>query len=41
MTDQPTTGASKRKPRDKQANRRSAQKRSIKQFQKKTADKKK
>ncbi|MDE1351423.1 DEAD/DEAH box helicase [Vibrio aestuarianus] len=41
VTDQPTTGASKRKPRDKQANRRSAQKRSIKQFQKKTADKKK
>lgn len=40
VTDQPTTGTSKRKPRDKQANRRSAQKRSIKQFQKKTTDNK-
>lgn len=37
VTDQPTQGEAKRKPRDKQANRRSAQKRSAKQFQKKPA----
>uniref|UniRef100_UPI0040482120 DEAD/DEAH box helicase n=1 Tax=Vibrio anguillarum TaxID=55601 RepID=UPI0040482120 len=37
VTDQPTSGEPKRKPRDKQANRRSAQKRSVKQFQQKTS----
>ncbi|AWK83588.1 DEAD/DEAH box helicase [Photobacterium damselae] len=35
VTDKPTTGESKRKPRDKQANRRTAQKRSVKQFKQK------
>lgn len=33
VTDQPTSTTAKRPPRDKQANRRSAQKRSVKQFQ--------
>jgi len=36
VTDKPTTGERKRAPRDKQANRRSAKKRSIKQFQKRS-----
>ncbi|HIF9104981.1 TPA: DEAD/DEAH box helicase [Photobacterium damselae] len=35
VTDKPTTGESKRKPRDKQANRRTAQKRSVKLFKQK------
>ncbi|MGO3799708.1 MAG: helicase-related protein, partial [Vibrio casei] len=35
VTDKPSTGETKRQPRDKQANRRSAKKRSIKDFQSK------
>lgn len=35
VTDQPSTGQNKRAPRDKKANRRTANKRSIKQFQNK------
>lgn len=35
VTDVPASGTSKRPPRDKQANRRTASKRSIKQFQRK------
>ncbi|OEF23273.1 DEAD/DEAH box helicase [Vibrio rumoiensis] len=36
VTDKPSTGETKRQPRDKQANRRSAKKRSIKDFQSKS-----
>ncbi len=36
VTDQPSTGESKRAPRDKQANRRTQNKKSVKQFQGKT-----
>ena len=32
VTDQPASGEGKRSPRDKQANRRTANKRSVKQF---------
>ncbi|GAK83087.1 ATP-dependent RNA helicase VCA0990 [Vibrio ponticus] len=35
MTDKPSTGESKRAPRDKKANRRTNSKKSIKQFQSK------
>ncbi|PML76590.1 DEAD/DEAH box helicase [Enterovibrio norvegicus] len=37
VTDKPSTGSSKRTPRDKQANRRTSQKSSIKQFKSKPA----
>ncbi len=36
VTDKPSTGESKRAPRDKQANRRTSKKKSIKQFQSRT-----